>query len=523
LRMGKTKRTTEQEAEMEELEAALRTRSLTAEEQAKLDCLRVRYSARERQSRRMSRLKSAACSATHLSTAECGQREGAGGGSTAAVGQRVRGGGCSTAEEGQQEPTGDQEDCDPVGAMLEGDGYKHFEILPFEEARRFGSQIEDQADLDAVVSQLLSEQEPDFETIFQGHTAVSSGEGWMHGAGSSLEKTSFGDKRRQQAVLPRPSHRGCEGMHGAGSSQGQTGFGEKGRQQPVLQSRGGGAGQRSNNGTGECATGGVRGGSASSVASAARRSSATPPAAMGASGGVASTGKRSSAVASAALGASGGVSSSGKSSSAAPSAATGSSGGRRDPVAAIYSLFQALACVLFNTSEREYDAVEVSLLKSLPKCARQGVHTDFGISQICTEGYQRAPHFSMLLPVFGTASLVVWPNSHRVMRAAANAQYTLSTCERGNFKMLPHIRKKDSLLRGGATIKPEIVQAGSGEGIAFLGHLAHAGAENVYPSVHYRLHCYFMGKGADKADNVAHMMPVAVADACVDGVRILHK
>jgi len=85
-----------------------------------------------------------------------------------------------------------------------------------------------------------------------------------------------------------------------------------------------------------------------------------------------------------------------------------------------------------------------------------------------------------------------------------------------------HLQKAAGL-QAGEVIEPKELVMDCGQACAFLGHVVHAGADNIHwGATHYRWHCYTMPKGAKKEDNDANSLPLALACICRDSLRWWH-
>eukprot|EP00283_Hemiselmis_rufescens_P027199 CAMPEP_0173468980 /NCGR_PEP_ID=MMETSP1357-20121228/77122_1 /TAXON_ID=77926 /ORGANISM="Hemiselmis rufescens, Strain PCC563" /LENGTH=554 /DNA_ID=CAMNT_0014437207 /DNA_START=1590 /DNA_END=3256 /DNA_ORIENTATION=+ len=180
---------------------------------------------------------------------------------------------------------------------------------------------------------------------------------------------------------------------------------------------------------------------------------------------------------------------------------------RKELVARVYLFFSLLVSLVAGD---DYEAREVSLLKSLPGCPRQSGHTDFDHSVYCQPGYKERPFFSLLVPAIDPARLILWPGSHR---AAAGVEGCNVQCgKKGQATRVSHLQKLAGLAPG-EVIEPKELVMDCCQACAFLGHVVHAGADNTHWGVtHYRWHCYVMPKkGAKKDDNDANPLPVALA------------
>lgn len=188
-------------------------------------------------------------------------------------------------------------------------------------------------------------------------------------------------------------------------------------------------------------------------------------------------------------------------------------------VTGIYAFFNCLIAAVCEG----YEATEVSLLESLPRCPRQAGHADYPID-IVGDLYLQLPHFSLLIPACSMpAHLWLWPGSHRLMEQVINCNYSRGQhAGGGDFYIGP--LQTLTKMKMGATIAPVNMVVGGGQACAFLGHVVHAGAESHCATCsHYRWHCYVQRKGTSKETNSANGLPRCVAALCTDSLRMVSQ
>jgi hypothetical protein len=125
---------------------------------------------------------------------------------------------------------------------------------------------------------------------------------------------------------------------------------------------------------------------------------------------------------------------------------------RKELVARVYLFFSLLVSLVAGD---DYEAREVSLLKSLPGCPRQSGHTDFDHSVYCQPGYKERPFFSLLVPAIDPARLILWPGSHR---AAAGVEGCNVQCgKQGQATRVSHLQKLAGMAPGEVIEPKELV------------------------------------------------------------------
>lgn len=72
----------------------------------------------------------------------------------------------------------------------------------------------------------------------------------------------------------------------------------------------------------------------------------------------------------------------------------------------------------------------------------------------------------------------------------------------------------------GQTIDPKLLVIGKDHACAFLGHVVHAGAENIFTVANKRWHCYVQRRNTTKEPNAANGLPMSVAMLCRDSLRM---